>query len=393
MSISDDAVRLHEEWRGKIEVTSKVPLQTKYDLSTAYTPGVAEPCRMIHKNKDDVYKFTSKGNMVAVVTDGTAVLGLGDIGPEAALPVMEGKAVLFKTFGGVDAFPICIPSKDADVIVQTVKMIEPVFGGINLEDISSPRCVEIERRLKKELNIPVFHDDQHGTAVVVAAGLINSLKIVGKRFEEIKIAVSGAGAAGNAIVKMLKDLGVKDIIVCSSKGILSKDQKYGNWVHQELAEMTNQANIKGGLADAMKGADVFIGVSAKGLVTKEMAASMNKDAIIFAMANPDPEIMPDAAKEAGARIVGTGRSDFSNQINNVLAFPGIFRGALDARASDINEEMKKAAAYAIASLVTEEELNEDYIIVPAFDPRVGNQVAKAVYSAAVQSGVARGVSV
>lgn len=388
-SILEDAVKLHEEWKGKIEVTSKVPVKTKYDLSTAYTPGVAEPCKLIHKNKDDVYKYTSKGNLVAVVTDGTAVLGLGDIGPEAALPVMEGKAVLFKEFGGVDAFPICIPSKDVDEIVQTVKMLEPVFGGINLEDISSPRCVEIERRLKDELDIPVFHDDQHGTAVVTTAGLINALKIVNKSFDSIKVVLSGAGAAGNAITKMLISVGVKNIIVCSSKGILSRSEKYSNWVHQEIAEMTNEEKISGTLADAMKGADVFIGVSVKDIVTKEMVASMNKDAIVLPMANPDPEIRPELAKEAGARIIGTGRSDFANQINNVLAFPGIFRGALDAKARDINEEMKKAAAYAIASLISDEELNEEYIIVPAFDSRVGKAVAEAVYKAAVESGVAR----
>ncbi|NLK71726.1 MAG: NADP-dependent malic enzyme, partial [Clostridiales bacterium] len=329
------------------------------------------------------------GNLVAVVTDGTAVLGLGDIGPEAALPVMEGKAVLFKEFGGVDAFPICIPSKDVEDIVQTVKMLEPVFGGINLEDISSPRCVEIERRLKEELDIPVFHDDQHGTAVVTTAGLINALKIVNKSFDNIKVVLSGAGAAGNAITKMLISVGVKNIIVCSSKGILTRSEKYSNWVHQEIAEMTNEEKVSGLLADAMKGADVFIGVSVKDIVTKEMVASMNKDAIVLPMANPDPEIRPELAKEAGARIIGTGRSDFANQINNVLAFPGIFRGALDAKARDINEEMKKAAAYAIASLISDEELNEEYIIVPAFDSRVGKAVAEAVYKAAVESGVAR----
>lgn len=389
MSVLKDAIRLHEEWKGKIEVTSKVSVQSKYDLSTAYTPGVAEPCKLIYKTKEAVYKYTAKSNMVAVVTDGSAVLGLGDIGPEAALPVMEGKAVLFKAFGGVDAFPICIPSKDVDEIVQTVKMIEPVFGGINLEDISSPRCVEIERRLKEETNIPIFHDDQHGTAVVVTAGLVNALKIVGKKFEEIKVVLSGAGAAGNSITKMLMSVGVKDIIVCSSKGILTRSEKYSNWVHQEIADMTNEEQISGSLADAMKGADVFIGVSVKDIVTKEMVASMNKDAIVLPMANPDPEILPHLAKEGGARVVGTGRSDFPNQINNVLAFPGIFRGALDARASDINEEMKKAAAYTIASLISDNQLNEEYIIVPAFDPRVGKTVAEAVYNAAVESGVAR----
>src|SRR5665647_162894 len=379
MSIQEEALELHEKWKGKIEITSKVPVKTTYDLSTAYTPGVAEPCRMIQKNKDDVYKYTAKGNMVAIVTDGTAVLGLGDIGPEAALPVMEGKAVLFKEFGGVDAFPICIPSKKVEDIVQAVKMIEPVFGGINLEDISSPRCAEIERRLKNELNIPVFHDDQHGTAVVVTAGLINALKVVGKEWKDITIAMSGAGAAGSAIVKMLINMGVKEIIVCNSKGILNRDETYSNWVHQEIAKMTNYQMKKGSLAEAMKGADVFIGVSVENIVSKEMVISMAEDAIIFSMANPNPEISPELAKEAGARIVVTGRSDYSNQINNVIAFPGIFRGALDAKASDINEEMKIAAATAIAELISDTERSEDYIIVPAFDERVGEQVARAVY--------------
>ena len=389
MNINEKALKLHEEWRGKIEVASKVSVNTIEDLSTAYTPGVAEPCRVINKNKDDVYKYTAKGNMVAIVTDGTAVLGLGDIGPEAGLPVMEGKAVLFKAFGGVDAFPICVASKEVEDIVHTVKMIEPVFGGINLEDISSPRCAEIERRLKEELDIPVFHDDQHGTAVVVTAALINALKIVNKDWSEIKIAISGAGAAGSAIIRMLLSCGVKNIICCNSKGILSRDEKYNNWVHQEIAEMTNEELRKGTLADAMKGADVFIGVSVKDIVSPEMVASMAENSIVFPMANPDPEVLPHLAKEAGARVVGTGRSDFPNQINNVLAFPGIFRGALDAKASDINEEMKIAAAKAIASLITEEELREDYIIVPAFDPRVGNVVAQQVYQAAVDSGVSR----
>lgn len=389
MSIQEEALKLHEEWRGKIEVKSTVPVNTKYDMSTAYTPGVAEPCRVINKNKEDVYKYTAKGNMVAVVTDGSAVLGLGDIGAEASLPVMEGKAVLFKEFAGVNAFPICIPSKDVEDIVKTVKMIEPVFGGINLEDISSPRCAEIERRLKEELDIPVFHDDQHGTAVVVVAGLVNALKIIDKKFEDIRVVMSGAGAAGAAITKMLKSVGVKNIIVCSSKGILNRDEKYSNWVHQEIADTTNDEKLSGSLADAMVGSDVFIGVSVKNIVTKEMVESMNDNAIVLPMANPDPEVLPDIAKDGGARVVGTGRSDFANQINNVLAFPGIFRGALDAKASDINEEMKKAAAYAIASLINEDELNEEYIIVPAFDPRVGDTVAKAVYEAAVESGVAR----
>ena len=389
MGIKEDALRLHEEWKGKLSIDSKVPVKNKYDLSVAYTPGVAEPCRMIHKNREDVYKYTGKGNTVAVVTDGSAVLGLGDIGPEAALPVMEGKAVLFKEFGGVDAFPICIPSKDVEVIINTVKMIEPVFGGINLEDIASPRCAEIERRLKKEMDIPVFHDDQHGTAVVVTAALINALKVVGKKWEDVTVAMSGAGAAGSAIIKMLLNVGVKDIIACSSKGILCGGETYSNWVHQEIADMTNKNRIKGTLADAMKGADIFIGVSAPGIVTGEMVHSMAEDAIVLPMANPDPEIDPELALKAGARVVGTGRSDYPNQINNVLAFPGIFRGALDARASDINEAMKVAAAEAIAGLIRAEELSADYIIVPAFDPQVGKAVAKAVHQAAVDSGVAR----
>ena len=389
MDIKIEALKLHEKWKGKIEVSSKVPVNSIYDLSTAYTPGVAEPCKKIAQNKDDVYKYTAKGNMVAIVTDGSAVLGLGDIGPEAALPVMEGKAVLFKQFAGVDAFPICVSSKNVEDIIQTVKMIEPVFGGINLEDISSPRCVEIERRLKKELNIPVFHDDQHGTAIVVIAALMNALKIVNKEFSQITVAVSGAGSAGSAIIKMLIAVGVKNIFACNSKGILNSDEKYSNWVHQEIAEVTNNEKRKGSLADAMKGADVFIGVSVKGIVTEEMVKSMADNAIVLPMANPDPEIMPNLAKNAGARIIGTGRSDFPNQINNVLAFPGIFRGALDAKASDINEEMKIAAAKALAELVSEQELNENYIIVSPFDSRVGNAVSKAVYKAAGDTGVSR----
>lgn len=389
MDLQKEALRLHEEWRGKIEVTSKVPVSSKFDLSTAYTPGVAEPCKYINKNKDDVYKYTAKHNMVAIVTDGTAVLGLGDIGPHAALPVMEGKAVLFKEFGNVDAFPICLDSKDVDEIVMAVKMMAPTFGGINLEDISAPRCVLIENRLNEELDIPVFHDDQHGTAVVVVAGLINALKVTGKKIDEIKVVLSGAGAAGSAIIKMLIGFGVKNIIACNRKGILCSRNNYENWLHNEIASYTNPEQIEGSLADAMKGADVFIGVSAKGLVTEEMVKSMNEDAIVFAMANPDPEIDPAAAKRAGARVIGTGRSDYPNQINNVLAFPGIFRGALDARATDINTEMKLAAAYAIASLVSDEELNEEYIIVPAFDERVGAAVSAAVYKAAVDSGVSR----
>ena len=389
MDIKIEALKLHEKWKGKIEVSSKVPVNSIYDLSTAYTPGVAEPCKKIAQNKDDVYKYTAKGNMVAIVTDGSAVLGLGDIGPEAALPVMEGKAVLFKQFAGVDAFPICVSSKNVEDIIQTVKMIEPVFGGINLEDISSPRCVEIERRLKKELNIPVFHDDQHGTAIVVIAALMNALKIVNKEFSQITVAVSGAGSAGSAIIKMLIAVGVKNIFAYDREGILNSDEKYSNWVHQEIAEVTNNEKRKGSLADAMKGADVFIGVSVKGIVTEEMVKSMADNAIVLPMANPDPEIMPNLAKNAGARIIGTGRSDFPNQINNVLAFPGIFRGALDAKASDINEEMKIAAAKALAELVSEQELNENYIIVSPFDSRVGNAVSKAVYKAAGDTGVSR----
>ena len=389
MDIKVEALKLHEKWKGKIEVSSKVTVNSIYDLSTAYTPGVAEPCKKIAQNKEDVYKYTAKGNMVAIVTDGSAVLGLGDIGPEASLPVMEGKAVLFKQFAGVDAFPICVNSKNVEDIIQTVKMIEPVFGGVNLEDISSPRCAEIERRLKKELDIPVFHDDQHGTAVVVVAALMNALKIVNKDFSHITVAVSGAGAAGSAIIKMLIAVGVNNIFACNSKGILNSDEKYSNWVHQEIAELTNKEKRKGSLADAMKGADVFIGVSVKEIVTEEMVKSMADNAIVLPMANPDPEIMPNLAKNAGARIIGTGRSDFPNQINNVLAFPGIFRGALDAKASDINEEMKIAAAKAIAELVSEQELNDNYIIVPPFDSRVGDVVSKAVYKAAIDTGVSR----
>lgn len=389
MNYNEIAIKLHEEHKGKIEITSKVPLKDRTDMSTAYTPGVAEPCRRIHENVEDVYKYTSKGNLVAIVSDGTAVLGLGDIGPEAALPVMEGKAILFKQFGNVDAFPLCVATKDVEEIVHLVKMLEPTFGGINLEDISAPRCVQIEERLKAELNIPVFHDDQHGTAVVVSAGLINALKIVGKRFENIKVVINGAGAAGGSIVQMLMDLGVQDVIMCDRTGILSRDEKSGNWLKEKLANMTNKYCVKGSLSDAMEGADVFIGVSGPNLVTQDMVRSMAKDPIVLPMANPDPEILPGLAKEAGARIIGTGRSDYPNQINNVLAFPGIFRGALDARASDINEAMKVAAAYAIAGLIPENEIHEENIIPYALDERVANAVAEAVYNAAFESGVAR----
>lgn len=389
MNYFEKSLVLHEENVGKIEVKSKVPVKDRDALSTAYTPGVAEPCKKIHANPEDVYKYTAKGNLVAVVTDGTAVLGLGDIGPLAAMPVMEGKAVLFKEFGNIDAFPICIDSKEVDDIVRTVKLIAPTFGGINLEDISAPRCFEIEKRLKEELDIPVFHDDQHGTAIVVSAGLINALKVVKKKLEDITVVINGAGAAGTSITKMLISIGVKDVIACDRDGIIYIGAPTNNKAKEELAQITNKNQKKGLLIDAMSGADAFIGVSAPNTVTEAMIASMSKDAIVFAMANPTPEIMPDVAKKAGARVVGTGRSDFPNQVNNVLAFPGIFRGALDVRASDINEEMKIAAAFAIAGIITEEELNEDYIIPGAFDSRIVEGVSKAVAKAARETGVAR----
>ncbi len=389
MDYSKKALEVHEEYKGKISVVSKVAVTNKDELSVAYTPGVAEPCREIAKNKEDVYKYTSKGNLVAVVSDGTAVLGLGDIGPEAALPVMEGKAVLFKEFAGVDAFPICVDTKDVDEIVDLVKKIAPTFGGINLEDISAPRCIEIERRLKEELDIPVFHDDQHGTAIVTTAGLINALKLVNKRWEDIKIVVNGSGSAGSAIIKMLLNMDAKNILVCGINGIIYEGKETNDALKEELAKITNPNNEKGKLEDAMKNADVFIGVSAPDVVTKEMVASMNKDAIVFAMANPIPEIMPHLAKEAGARIVGSGRSDFANQINNVLAFPGIFKGALAVRASDINEEMKVAAANAIADIIEESELNDEYIIPKPFDTRIVKAVADAVEKAARDTGIAR----
>ncbi|MBO8156465.1 MAG: NAD-dependent malic enzyme [Bacillaceae bacterium] len=389
-NLKEEALHIHRVNRGKLETHSKVPVKNARDLSLAYSPGVAEPCKAIYDKKDDVYEYTMKGNMVAVVTDGSAVLGLGNIGPEAALPVMEGKAALFKSFAGVDAFPICLDTNDVEQIVQTVKLMEPTFGGVNLEDIAAPNCFIIEERLKKETNIPIFHDDQHGTAIVTVAGLINALKLVNKSFKDIKVVANGAGAAGIAIVKLLYSFGVRDIIMCDSKGAIFEGRSYGmNEVKDEIAQITNKDRLEGALEEVISGADVFIGVSVGGLLSKEMVKSMNKDAIIFAMANPDPEIMPEDAKEAGARVIGTGRSDFPNQVNNVLAFPGIFRGALDVRATRINEKMKIAAAHAIASLVTEEELNSDYVIPAPFDPRVAPAVAASVAKTAMETGVAR----
>lgn len=389
MNYSEEAVKVHKELKGKLSIESKLSVSNKDDLSVAYTPGVAEPCKLIHKDKSLVYEYTMKSNFVAVVSNGSAVLGLGNIGAEASMPVMEGKSVLFKEFGGVDAVPICIASKDVDEIVNVVAKISPTFGGINLEDIGAPACFEIENKLKKILDIPVFHDDQHGTAIVVLAGLINGLKIVNKEMENITVVINGAGAAGSSIADMLLALKVKDIILCDRKGILKKDSSQKDDHKLELAKKTNKGNKKGTLKDALQGADVFIGVSAGNVVDEEMVRSMNKDAIVFAMANPEPEIMPELALKAGARIVGTGRSDFNNQINNVVAFPGIFRGALDVRARDINEDMKLAAAKAIASTVDEKDLNEDYILPKAFDKQVGPKVAAAVAEAAVKSGVAR----
>ena len=388
MDYNKMALELHEAHKGKIEVVSKVEVKTRDDLSTAYTPGVAEPCRKIAANKEDVYKYTAKGNLVAVVTDGTAILGLGDIGPEAGLPVMEGKAVLFKEFANVDAFPICLDTKDVDEIVETVVRIAPGFGGINLEDIAAPRCFEVERKLKERLDIPVFHDDQHGTAIVLLAALINALKVVDKKIEDVKVVISGAGSAGTAIGKLIMEYGVKHLTYCDRKGILNRDTAM-NDAQLELCEVTNLDDMHGTIADALKGADVFIGVSAPGIVTEDMIRTMNHDAIVFPMANPTPEIMPDLALNAGARVVGTGRSDFPNQINNVLVFPGLFRGALDVRAKDINEEMKLAAAKAIAALISDEERNEQYIIPSVFDPRAAKAVAEAVAEEARKTGSAR----
>ena len=380
MTTNEKALALHEQWNGKLETVSKTPVKTREDLSLAYTPGVAEPCKVIAKDKEAAYTYTWKANTVAVVSDGSAVLGLGNIGPYAAMPVMEGKAVLFKEFGGVNAVPICLDTQDTEEIIKAVTYLAPGFGGINLEDISAPRCFEIEERLKEILDIPVFHDDQHGTAIVVLAGIINALKVVRKKKEDCKVVVNGAGSAGVAITKLLLTYGFQNVIMCDKIGIVGKETEGLNWMQQKMTEVTNPHNEKGSLADALKGADIFVGVSAPNIVTPEMVASMNPDAILFAMANPVPEIMPDVAKAAGARVVGTGRSDFPNQVNNVVAFPGIFKGALEGRAVQITEEMKLAAANAIAGLVPEEELNEDNIMPEAFNPKVAEVVAEAVKS-------------
>jgi malate dehydrogenase (oxaloacetate-decarboxylating) len=389
-TLRDEALKMHKEHKGKVGIYSKVSVQNASDLSLAYSPGVAEPCLEIYSDDSLVYDYTSKGNLVAVVSNGTAVLGLGHIGPKAAMPVMEGKALLFKSFADVDAFPICLGTTDTDEIVRTVKLLEPTFGGVNLEDIAAPQCFEIEERLRKECDIPVFHDDQHGTAIVTAAGLINALKLNNKKIEDIRVAVNGAGAAGVAIVKLLLLIGVKDVILCDTKGIIYKCRPVGmNPFKDEMAKITNREKKQGTLADALVGADVFVGVSAAGAVTKEMVRSMHRDPIIFAMANPVPEIMPEEAKEAGALVIGTGRSDFPNQVNNVLAFPGIFRGALDVHAKEINEEMKIAAVNAIAGLISADELNADYVIPDPFDPRVAAHVAEAVAKAAIETDVAQ----
>ena len=378
MTNAEKALQLHEEWKGKLNTTAKASVKTAEDLALAYTPGVAEPCKVIAEDPEAAYKYTIKSNTILVVSDGSAVLGLGNIGPKAAMPVMEGKAVLFKEFGGVNAVPICLDTQDTEEIIKAVTWLAPGYGGVNLEDISAPRCFEIEERLKETLDIPVFHDDQHGTAIVVLAALINALKVVKKEAKDCKVVVSGAGAAGVAITKLLLNYGFKNIILCNSKGVISKDAKNLNWMQEKMVALTNPENISGTMGDALVGADIFIGVSAPGIVTADMVRSMNKDSIIFAMANPVPEIMPDIAKEAGARIVGTGRSDFPNQVNNVVAFPGIFRGALEGRAIQITEEMKMAAAYAIAGLISEDELDEEHILPEAFHPQVADVVAKAV---------------
>ncbi|KZE64561.1 malate dehydrogenase [Fictibacillus phosphorivorans] len=389
-TLREEALHMHRTHQGKLESKSKVPVRNAKDLSLAYSPGVAEPCKDIYDDKSKVYDYTMKGNTVAVVSDGTAVLGLGNIGPEAALPVMEGKAVLFKSFAGVDAFPICLNTTDVDKIVETVKLLEPTFGGVNLEDIAAPNCFVVEERLKKETNIPIFHDDQHGTAIVTLAGLVNALKLTGREMSKIKVVVNGAGAAGIAIIKLLDRFGVKDIIMCDTKGAIYEGRPFGmNSVKKEVARFTNRTKQEGTLADVISGTDVFVGVSVEGALTKAMVESMNPEPIIFAMANPNPEIMPHEAREAGAMVIGTGRSDFPNQVNNVLAFPGIFRGALDVRATHINEEMKIAAVHAIANLVNPVELNAEYVIPAPFDPRVAPAVAAAVATAAMETGVAR----
>jgi len=380
MTINERALKLHEEWNGKLETVSKTPVKSREALSLAYTPGVAEPCKVIAEDPEAAYKYTMKANTVAVVSDGSAVLGLGNIGPLAAMPVMEGKAVLFKEFGGVNAVPICLDTQDTEEIIKAVTYLAPSFGGINLEDISAPRCFEIEERLKQTLNIPVFHDDQHGTAIVVLAGIINALKVVGKQKEDCKVVVNGAGSAGIAITKLLLTYGFPNVIMCDKVGIVGKETEELNWMQQKMTEVTNPNNEKGSLSDALKGADIFVGVSAPNIVTPEMVSSMNKDSILFAMANPVPEIMPDVAKAAGARVVGTGRSDFPNQVNNVVAFPGIFKGALEGRATQITEEMKLAAAHAIAGLVPEAELSDENIMPEAFNPAVAEVVANAVKS-------------
>ena len=389
MDYAKESLRLHEEWKGKIEVISTVPVASKEDLSLAYTPGVAEPCLEIQKDVEKSYDLTRRHNLCAVITDGTAVLGLGDVGPEGGMPVMEGKCVLFKSFGGVDAFPLCVKTHDVDEFVNAVYLISGSFGGINLEDISAPRCFEIERKLKEKCDIPIFHDDQHGTAVITLAGLTNAMKITGKKKEEVKIVTSGAGAAAIAIVKLLLSSGYKNVVMCDRKGAIYEGREGLNWIKEEMAKETNLEKRQGSLADMLVGADIFIGVSAPGQVTTEMVKTMNKDAIIFACANPTPEIFPDEAKAGGAAVVATGRSDFPNQINNVLAFPGIFRGVFDCRAKEINEEMKIAAAHALADLIPDDKLSPDYIIPEAFDPAVGPAVAKAVAEAARESGVAR----